>query len=117
MLLKLYVLLFLRPVTFSCFSLYSGGIANANAIFLSRCRELLRNPRLRCRIPNPSTATLFMTVHNPQASITNLNSLPARHREVAFLSVELNSYVCHVGQTPGDIEKAAGSGGMVGPVA
>ena len=48
---------------------------------------------------------------------SQFESLPARHREVAFRSVELNGYVCHVGQTPGGGEKAVGSGRMVGPVA
>ena len=43
------------------------GLINSNAIFLSRYRELLLNPSLRCRISNPSTVTLSMAVHNPRA--------------------------------------------------
>ena len=43
---------------------YSGGFINTYAIFTSSCTELLWNLWLRCRIPNPSTATLSMAVHN-----------------------------------------------------
>ena len=80
--------LFLRPITFSCFPLYSGGIVNANAIFLSRCKEshdpdVASRIHLRLHCPWP-----FIILRRQQPTTVRVSSSPSSRGGISFCGVE-----------------------------